>query len=172
MKKSILCVIGIILIISICRYVYFFNKTETVLLSGKVFGLDIQNIEQEHKNKYGELLPTSLKKIGTITFINKDNNFAALGHPISEIDYNKMSLGKCYDICLDEIEKAEMNNSGKIVAALNENQRIGEFRNSNNYGVFGKLYESKDDLIEIDTSNRYSINIGKAEIYIDLEGNG
>lgn len=174
MNRKAKYIIAAGLILLTIHFVYYCNKTETVLVSGKVFGFDIQSTEKNEINEDKELIPTALKKIGTITFKKSDNNtFAALGHSIKEIGNSNSISGECYNINLDEIQKSENNNPGKIVAELNKDEKIGTLEKTNNYGVFGKMeIKENSNLVEIETNNRYSIRKGDAEILIDIDGNG
>lgn len=172
-RKTILIIITMLLFIFLGKYSYYSNKVDTVLLSGKVFGFNIQDAGYEEKRQNIQLISTSLKKVGTMTFIKKDNCFSGLGHKASDIINSYLINGDCYNVYLDEIQKARENVPGKIIAELNENEKIGELQSTSNYGVFGKVNERvSENLIEIKTQNRYRISKGKADIFIDMDGNG
>ena len=169
-RKSVFIFI-IIICITIGQFVYYSNKTEKVFVSGKVFGFDIQNINNDEYTEYGDTVATSLKKIGIVTFIKKEGNyFAALGHPVSELKNKKIVSGGCYDVDLEEIEKGKKNEPGRIVAILNEKRKLGEYNSINSYGMFGKMHQRDENVIEMETSSRYNISRGKAEILLNIKG--
>ena len=176
MNKKIVFYLCICIIVFIGNIIYYDNKTEKVFISGKVFGFKIQTLDEEiEKYKDREdIIPTSLKKIGTMTFIKPSNKkFAALGHSIKEMENINNIDGKCYNIVLDEIEKGSINKSGKIIGQLDENKMIGEILETNNYGIFGIIDETeKNKLEEVETASRYEIKRGEAEIAIDIDDKG
>ena len=98
--KKIVATLVILISICICTYYYYDNKKAEVIISGKVIGFDIQNIEKNKKNN--NIVPTSSKSIGTITFIKENTyEFSALGHSISKSNTNINLSGNCYDINFD-----------------------------------------------------------------------
>lgn len=162
--------ISLIILISIyigCYYYYESQKTE-VIISGKVIGFDIPNVEENSKNN--KLVKTSTKSIGTITFIKEDSHeFSALGHPISQLNNNINFNGNCYNINFDSIEKASPNTAGKIIANINKDEKIGVLNSCNQYGIYGKIENIKQNFQKIETENRFNIQKGEAYILLDLD---
>lgn len=174
MNKKLTLIISVIIIGLACYFTYYITKTEKVLVSGKVFGFNIQDTETKQDNKRNSIVPTSLKKVGTMTFKKiKNDDFAALGHSIKEMKNKEKITGDCYEILLDEIEKGTLATPGQIVAELNEDKKIGRVESANDYGLFGEVYNTENEnLVEMQTSNRYEVKIGNAEVWIDFDGNG
>lgn len=172
MKKIIIFLFTIVLVLE-GLYYYYEQKNTEVLLSGRVIGFDIENIEQDNENRKGSIIDTSLKSIGTVTFINKDDNsFAALGHSISNKSNIKDLQGKCYSIDFGYVKKANSNKAGKIIADLNENEEIGELNTGNQYGIYGNFNNLYGDYQSIQTENRFKIKTGTAYILINVDGYG
>lgn len=174
MNKKLIFLISVIIMVLTIHFTYYKTKTETVLVSGKVFGFNIQNYDEYKNEENASLIPTSFKKVGTMTFKKlNSNNFAALGHSIKEIKTSKEITGECFEVYLDEIEKATKSTTGKINAELNEDKKIGILEENNSHGIFGELYDTNNkDLIEMQTASRYEINKGHAEILINFYGKG
>ena len=172
MKKVItLLIITSITIIGI--YYHYDRKTENVFLSGKVIGFNLTNIKDVADGNESDMVKTSSKSVGTITFIKRDNsNFAALGHSISGEKENINLQGNCYEIEFDYIKKAKQNKTGKIIAEIKEENKIGEINNSNQYGIYGKITDAEKEMVSIDTGNRLNIKNGIAYILINLDGQG
>lgn len=172
MKKIIILLfINILIITGI--YFYYESKTDEVFLSGKVIGLDIKNINEETSNINKEVIPTSSKSVGTITFTKKDSNeFVGLGHSIDSNAENLKLDGECYEIEFDYIKRAKQSKAGKIIAEINEEKKLGSLNKSNKYGIYGK-FDKLDDLEQIiKTENRFNIKKGLAYILINVDGQG
>ena len=170
-KVLILLVITSTTIIGI--YYYYDKKTENVFLSGKVIGFNLNDIKDTATDNERNIVKTSSKSVGTVTFIKRNNsNFAALGHSISGKKENIDLQGSCYEIEFDYIKKAKQNKTGKIIADIKEENKIGEINNSNQYGIYGKIIEKEKDCVSINTGNRFDIKNGIAYILINLDGQG
>lgn len=171
MKKVILLISLIIIMFG--SYYYYEEKTTEVLLSGKVVGFDIANLDVNSSNKTQNLTQTSSKSVGTITFINEENKkFVALGHSISE-DKNKIDLvGSCYQIEFDHIKKGEKDTAGRIIAEIKETEKIGYIDGGNDYGIYGKIEIEEKQCKKIETANRFDISRGTAYLLINLDGKG
>ena len=101
-----------------------------------------------------------LLSIGTITFIKEDTHeFSALGHSISQLNNNINFCGNCYNINFDYIEKPSSNTAGKIIAEINQEEKIGTINNENQYGIYGKIENLVINSSQIETENRFNIKI-------------
>lgn len=171
MKKTIVFLfILFILIVSYLLGIRIkYSNTENVLLVGKVMGFELENVaEQEMKKRF---IQTSSKKIGTITFIKENtNNFVAFGHSVGKRLETK---GYCYNIELLGINKSNSNSIGIIDAVLDDSKVIGEIYDNNRNGAFGNITdENLGNYQKIETANRFDVQKGNANIYIDLDGQG
>ena len=172
MKKIILFVIVVIMLI-VGSYYYFEGKTKEVILIGQVVGFEIDNFNiEDSKNKKAVLAASTA--VGTITCVNSTTNeFVALGHSISNNNKELEIDGKCYKIYFDYVKKGTLDEEGRIIAEINEDEKIGILESVNEYGIFGK-YENylESDYKIIKTANRFDVAKGEAFIYLDLDGTG
>ncbi len=172
MKKFIISIL-IITIILVGMYNYYEGKTTEVLLSGRVIGFDIKNLDDNINNENKKTTKTSSKSVGTMTFIKKDSGeFAALGHSISK-KINEIELeGECYEIEFDHVKRAKQDEAGRIIAEIRDDEKIGELSNGNQYGIYGKIDTVNKDYQTIETANRFDVKLGQAYILIDVDGRG
>lgn len=172
MKKFIISIL-MITIILVGMYNYYEGKTTEVLLSGKVIGFDIKNLEDNINNENKKTTKTSSKSVGTMTFIKKESGeFAALGHSISK-NVNEVELeGECYKIEFDHVKRAKADEAGRIIAGILDDEKIGELSNGNQYGIYGKIDTVDKEYQSIETANRFDVKLGQAYILIDVDGQG
>lgn len=172
MKKIIIFLLMMITIFAI-MYCYYEKKTTEVYLSGQVIGFDIRNINEELNNENSEMTKTSSKSVGTMTFVKKDSNeFSALGHSISEGTKTINLEGDCYGIEFDYVKRARDNEAGRIIAQINEDEKIGELTSGNQYGIYGRVASDDKDYQLIETGNRFDIKRDKAYILLNVDGRG
>ena len=171
--KKIVLLISILIILIVGNYYYFDSKTTEVLLVGQVVGFEIENLDTEINETDSKTKPTSSKSVGTVTFYDEDTKeFAALGHSISASKEEMELRGKCYEIYYGYVRRNE-DEEGRIIAEINEEERIGHLERANRYGIFGE-YEDIENIEyhRITTANRYDVKLGEASIILNLDGNG
>ena len=116
--------------------------------------------------------------IGTLTYLTKDGEFAALGHGISDVDTKKLlssANGILYKANIWGIKKGENGNPGGILGSITyeKDNEYGEIYNNTIYGIFGKannhlLEDSKGDYLEMGL--KQDVKKGKAYIRTWLSG--
>lgn len=171
MKKAFQLLTVLFCIVMVSFSIYY-KRTEKVLVVAELVGFEIG--EQAENINSGNVINTSLKQLGIVTYINPETNqFAALGHSLINSKEPKEVNGICYDVQIDtdatynnlESEK----NLGKIY--LDEENPIGHVYYDSYSGIYGRI----DDVVktkykEVETINRYHIKKGKANILIRLDG--
>lgn len=131
-------------------------------------GFEIDN-EEDSKKEDGTV-PTSSRKIGTVTFINKETNkFVALGHATIKENRNSSVKGLCYDVKFEGINKGTKEETGNVIASIDRTNHIGYIYKDSSYGVFGTVEEVNEDYQEIETACWYSVKKGKANIIIAFD---
>ena len=116
--------------------------------------------------------------LGTITFLNADSEYGALGHGIHDVDTGKlieMSTGRLYDTSIQNIKKGENGNPGGMegIIVYNHYNILGSITTNTETGIYGKL-----DRIEriFDSKEAYpavakeEIQVGKAYIRCAVSG--
>lgn len=141
----------------------------------KEFNINVNPIKSVDDNTYklGLWIRDSTQGIGTITYYDKENNtFAALGHPINDVDTGekmKIDGGEILDANIIKAEKGQIGTPGALIGNIDFNRTIG-YINSNEYnGVFGKMC-GKIDGIEMPIGYKNDVKTGNASIYVNTSG--
>ncbi len=125
------------------------------------------------KYKLGLSLKEDVGGVGTLTFVTKQGNFAALGHKISDGDGNldmQLDEGNIYNASVSGIVKGERGKAGGLVADVNRlSKSVGEIAGNTNIGLFGE-YTAKfeGDLYRI--AQKGEARIGKAQVLTTIDG--
>ena len=126
----------------------------TVSRGGREMEVSIEPVADARDNsaKIGAWVRSSTAGVGTLTYIDpSDRSFAALGHPISDMDTGvimPVALGGLYENEIVEVRAGESGIPGEIVGDFFTNERmIGEVTKNTQLGVFGEGYAAGfDDL--------------------------
>lgn len=94
--------------------------------------------------KLGIWIRDDAQGIGTLTFIDSNGNFGALGHGISDVDTGSLltaEYGKLYNAKILSIHKGQNGSPGEMIGSINynENNRIGSIYSNKNIGIYGKI---------------------------------
>ena len=128
--------------------------------------------------KLGVWVRDDASGIGTLTYINSNNRFGALGHPICDSDTKSViSLkdGQLYNCSILGVNKGASGSPGELKGLFMQGKNTqGVVEKNNNYGVFGTIYNDSNFLknySEIEVGSRLSVKPGKAQIRCCLDGN-
>ena len=126
--------------------------------------------------KLGLWVRDSAAGIGTMTYLEIcTNNFAALGHGITDIDTGNIiniSNGQFITTKVISIIKGKDGNPGKIQGSINEQSEIGTINKNTIFGIYGTVSDItkiKMDNKEIDVATRNEIVLGEATILCSLD---
>ena len=154
------------------------NKTHInikVMRKDKVFNAEVSPIKSIDDNNYklGLWVRDSTQGIGTITYYDKENNsFAALGHPINDVDTGeKMQIdgGEILDAEILKAEKGQAGIPGALIGEIDFDKTIGYINSNEDNGVFGKLCDEIDG-IEMPIGYKNDVKRGNASIFVNLRG--
>ena len=136
--------------------------------------------EQTGEYKLGVWVKNDTTGIGTLTYVNKDGFFGALGHSIF-IGTNKENLeingGKLYNCSILGINKAQKGKAGELKGFfLQGGNEQGEIYKNSNTGIYGKLFQSSNlleraKLREYKIGGRFTARPGKAKILCQINSN-
>lgn len=128
--------------------------------------------------KIGTWIRDNTQGIGTLTYVEMDGSFGALGHGITDVDTNllmEINKGTLYNAKVLDIVKGENGTPGEIVGMIKtgEGNDIGDIKQNTNQGIFGKI-NTKNLLIDksraIPIGLKQDIKVGKASILCSVEG--
>lgn len=125
------------------------------------------------KKRFGLFVKDSLNGIGTVTYIDKNNNkFAALGHPVADNAGNliKINGGSAYSCLIYDVKKGLRGNPGELKGVFENNNMIGNVQLNCSCGIYGDISSELDTskLVKIQKGNIDDVTIGKAKIYTSL----
>ena len=155
--------------------------TITVNRRGEAIDFKVTPVLSKNDEKYkiGLWVRDSTAGVGTLTFYDpKTKGFAALGHPITDIDTgNIMSVenGEVVSSNIVSVRKGAKGNPGELRGIfINEQNSLGVITNNTECGIFGKgndglINEKNSKLMRVGLKNE--VKIGKAQILTTIEGN-
>lgn len=94
--------------------------------------------------RLGIWLREDTEGIGTLSFVTRKNQFAALGHGVTDIDTGKvipLEKGTMYPAQIEDIRKGKRGTPGELVGSvtLGDNRCIGEIESNTGLGITGKI---------------------------------
>ncbi len=149
---------------------------------GEQIEKEIVSVKSSEDNKYklGLWVRDSTAGVGTLTFYNpKTKVFAALGHPITDVDTNEMlkiNSGSIVNSSIISVKKGQKGVPGELKGIfVNEEVSIGEVLSNTNCGIFGKssLGEKvlrKEKPLKVASPNE--IKEGRAQIITTVDEEG
>lgn len=147
-------------------------------LDGKVRNEIIKPIhDTSNSYKLGLWVKDAATGVGTLSFfIPETNQFVALGHGIVDNDTESLleiEDGNLTSTKVVSVTKGSPGNPGEIRGTIN-NDDLGEITTNSNFGIFGKLSESKaseyKDIDQVEIGLRTSIKLGEAKIISNFSG--
>ena len=153
----------------------FANYKLTVLRDGNQQIIDIKPVKDKSsgKKRFGLLVKDSLNGIGTVTYIDKNNNtFASLGHPVTDNNGNliKINGGTIYSCIIYDVKKGLRGNPGELKGVFENNNMLGNVQVNCASGIYGNISQEYDvkGLTKIKKGKIEDACIGKAKIYTSL----
>ncbi len=127
--------------------------------------------------KLGLWLKEDAMGVGTLTYVDSDSKFGALGHAIS-LDSSGTPLdisgGKIYDSKVIGVKIGSQGHAGQLLGYFNPTDtQVGEINANTCNGVFGEvdnLLEYASDMQEIVIGGRATVRPGNAKILSCIDG--
>ena len=128
-----------------------------------------------HKWTAGIQARDSYAGIGTMTYINQQGEFAALGHGISDKDTGilmPIKTGEIVEATIQKVNKPTSNKPGELVAKLEQVHSLGRITKNTTTGIYGQLEQTanKTKLMPIAASK--DITKGEAHIITTTDSQG
>lgn len=116
--------------------------------------------------------------IGTLTYLEEDGSFGALGHGISDIDTGEIldvRGGTLYDADVVSVVKGQQGVPGELSGVIHysEGYKIGEIRTNSQNGIFGTVSNLPGLIGEkqlYETAHKQEVETGKAAILSSVDG--
>ena len=138
--------------------------------------LEMTPVETEDGSyKLGIWVRDNIQGIGTLTYVEPNGTFGALGHGISDAatgERLEISDGDLYRADILSIRKGTAGTPGELRGVINyrEENRIGTICGNSQYGIRGQMEPGKytESMKKIPTGLKQEIQTGKAEIRCDI----
>lgn len=118
---------------------------------GEIYTREVKSVKssEDGKFKLGLWVRDSTAGVGTLTFYDPESNiFAALGHPITDVDTNrilKVNSGKIVNSSIINVKKGQKGLPGELKGIfVNEDKAIGTVSSNTPCGIFGMINNNVD----------------------------
>lgn len=98
--------------------------------------------KESGKWRIGLLVRDNAGGIGTLSFVDKDGSYGALGHMVAESNTGgrlNISAGKLVHTAINGVRKGERGNPGEKLGSFMSNQAVGNIIENTDCGIFGKI---------------------------------
>lgn len=153
------------------------GETMKLLVSrkGEAIPLSLDPVQTgEEEYKLGIWVRDNTQGIGTMTYIEEDGTFGALGHGISDTDTGELldvSGGELYQAQILSIMKGAKGTPGELSGYIEyqDQKKLGKITTNTEKGIFGKISNPQQwPVIQAKVGYKQEVKEGKAEIVTDL----
>lgn len=154
--------------------------TLTILRDGEEKKIEMAPVQTDIDNyKLGVWVRQDAQGIGTLSFVDEDGNFAALGHGITDVDTSKIidiQSGRLYESKILSIVKGRDGNPGEMIGHIDYKNSpvLGIIEKNNERGIYGTLLDSVDlykEELALPIGNKDEVREGAAVIRCNVDGN-
>lgn len=157
------------------------GKSMTLLVNreGEEIPISIEPVlGEDQAYKLGIWVRDNTQGIGTLTYVDENGNFGALGHGISDTDTGELldvSGGELYQAQIVSVLKGTKGNPGELSGYIDyqDSKKIGSILSNTEKGIYGNVSEGcmcKLPLTSMEVGYKQEVETGKAKILADLEG--
>lgn len=148
----------------------FSKYNQDIVLKTKIYDDKVSG-----KKKLGLMVKDEVLGIGTLTFVDYNKRFGALGHHIidSETGANKqLNVGNIYNSTILGQTKGEVGKAGHLNGVILDKKQIGTVEKNTNIGLYGEASDAIiNGLNKIEVGSRDEIKLGNAQIFSSIIGN-
>ena len=157
------------------------KKTVILHLRRKMEYIDVKihpAKDEEGKYKLGIWVRDNVQGLGTITFLNANSEFGALGHGIHDVDTSELleiSEGTLYETSIQKIKKGQNGSPGGMegIIVYNHYNVLGSITSNTETGIYGKI-DRVDKVFKnqeaYPAASKEEIKTGKAYIRCAVSG--
>ncbi len=133
---------------------------------------------KDHHYKLGIWVRDNAQGLGTITFLNADSQFGALGHGIHDVDTNTLlnaSSGTVYETSIKDVQKGTSGSPGGMegIIVYNNYNVLGTITKNTEEGIYGRIDRIDAlfrDQTPMETALKDEIQEGPAVIRCGVDG--
>lgn len=151
----------------------------SVRRNGELTDVQVKPIrDQNGEYRIGAWVRDNTQGVGTMTYIDGEGNFGALGHGINDVDTNdlmKMNDGTLYQTEIVSIHKGGIGKPGEMVGMItySDERILGDIRRNSKQGIFGEYNEKVLDMATaapIPIGLKQEIIKGPAQVLCTVDG--
>ena len=137
--------------------------------------VSIRAVKEKGSERYkiGVLVRENVSGIGTITYIDKNGRFGALGHSVMGENNDEMGIsgGTVYECSIVGVNKGVRGKAGELHGMFLNDKKLGNAEKLNECGIFGMVAKEfcADSLTSLVASS-YDVKPGNAYIYSTVNG--
>ena len=128
--------------------------------------------------KLGIWVRDNTQGLGTVTFLNGNSEYGALGHGIHDMDTGKllqMSTGRLYETSIQDIKKGVEGEPGGMegIIVYNKYNILGSIEKNTEEGIYGKMDVIPPELMKqqpLQIGKKEEIRVGDAKIRCSVDG--
>lgn len=152
-----------------------------VMRDDKILDVDVNAVKTKSGDyKTGIWVRDDTQGIGTLSFIDENNRFAALGHGITDIDTGQlidMSAGGLYPSSVYAIVKGKSGEPGEMVGNIlyGNRQKFASVKKNTDAGIFGVVDSALspyiyDESKALPVGYKEQMHIGEAYVICQIKG--
>lgn len=151
----------------------------TIERGGEQFDVAVRPArDQDREYKIGIWIKDSAQGIGTLTYVDADGEFGALGHGVSDSDIGVMlelGEGALYRTDIIGITKGKRGVPGELTGIIRytDSNCLGSVTENSASGIHGEVNRKLMEQIEaepIEIGLKQEVSIGPAQIYCNIDG--
>lgn len=156
------------------------NVVLTVRRSGQEIQVEMPVVQTAvDEYKAGIWVRDDTHGIGTLSYVDMDGGFGALGHGISDSDTGQViedDGGLLYDATIRSVIKGTINGPGSLAGVINygDSHELGEIYDNTECGIYGQLSEQAqlrfDQWECMPVAYRQEVRVGPAQIRCCIDG--
>lgn len=155
------------------------NVTLEVVRNGETIPVSLSPVKDiKGEYKLGIWVRDNTQGIGTLTFVDSQGKYGALGHGISDVDTGDLlniSAGALYQAEILGIQKGSSGSPGELSGLIRyEPERIiGDIRGNSKNGIYGDFFGSTENLSlrKMEVAYKQELQTGPATILCCVDGN-
>lgn len=151
----------------------------TIRRDGQIMDVKVKPVlNQSGAYKIGTWVRDNAQGVGTMTYIDSEGNFGALGHGINDVDTSTlmdMDDGTLYQTEIIAIKKGTSGNPGEMTGMIvySQDRILGDISSNSTMGIFGvcndkALALATEDPVPIGL--KQEIRLGEAQILCNVDG--
>lgn len=149
-----------------------------VLRNDKIIPLTLTPVkDMQGSYKLGIWVRDNTQGIGTLTFVDDNGKYGALGHGISDVDTGKLlkiENGALYQAEILGIQKGSNGNPGELAGLIryDSDRVIGSIKKNSENGIYGTFTGSTDQIVltRMPMAYKQELETGPAQILCCVDG--